>query len=290
MPIEILRQRIIIHHDGGAQSRITEEYTVRSQHSELNAIVLVSDEFLPNLQVRDNYNTILSLVPGKELELLYAQHLKEAGLDSQSVKERLDIIRKGKRHLIWFSLDRAMKRGEIRTFTLTYMPQISNPKRRDIFMRIKRKQYPVYYMLSSPEGFDLSIKFMTVRDRRMITQTTPPDNVRMNHLHNSLMLRVGEEFEDDFGLVYSLRATPTSTRLTRFGGLLLLVMPLAYFATTLLEVSGLEAFTERNIEVGLFVTGASLLLPTFQKDAGVRNTLMGWYMIPAILGILMLFV
>ena len=289
MPIEILRQRITIDHDDGDQSRITEEYTIRALESDLDGIALISNKFLPNLQVRNNHNAILSLVPSKELELLYMQHLEENGLDKQSVQKRLDIIKTGKRYLIWFILDRPMNYGEIRTFTLTYMPQIQNPKSRDIFMRIKQKEYPVYYILSSPEGFQMNIKFMTVQDRRMVTRAHPPDNVRMNRLHSSLMLRVDEGSEDDFGFMYSFRAAPTLTRLTRFGGLLLLVMPLVYFTAAYLDLIGLEAFLERNIEVGLFVTGASLLLPTFQRDAGVRNSLMGWYMIPAVLGILMMF-
>ena len=87
--MEVLRERLFISHDSDKQRQITAEYTIRSNKSKLTNIIILSDEFLPNLVVQDEKTNMMSVMPNKYVKLLLenfilktnATHLKTNYLD-----------------------------------------------------------------------------------------------------------------------------------------------------------------------------------------------------------------
>ena len=112
----------------------------------------------------------------------------------------------------------------------------------------------------------------------------------MHNSYHSMSLRVRKEIEYDFVLTYSLAASPSSKILTKAGVISLCLLPIMYFLASLSNMAGFELFLAKKIDIGLFVVGASLVLPSIQADHEIRRQLMAWYLMPIGLGLLMVFV
>lgn len=290
--MEIIRQRLFIDHDSKHQRKITVEYTIRSKLPKLKNIFLNYDKFLPSLIIQDEKNNILPLMSSKDIEILYTYHIENSsGSDKSLLENELKEIQDQKKHIIWISLkDKPLLEDQITTFTLTYLPQLGNVKNPEIFIKINTQNFPVYYSLFSPNSFNFEKpNFITLKNDKVETGDTPPEHVEVYNSYHSMSLRVRDEIDYDFGLTYSLTAAPTSKILTKINAVFLCIMPIMYFLVINQGILGFELFLERKIMIGLFVIGASLVLPNIQPDQDIRKTLMIWYLLPTILGLLMVF-
>jgi len=92
-------------------------------------------------------------------------------------------------------------------------------------------------------------------------------------------------------LMYALKAQKSSKILTKFGVIVLSILPMILLTLTVLKMqNNFQGIFDKNIEIGLFVIGASLILPQLQSDDEIRKQLIAFYLIPIILGIVTLFV
>ena len=128
--MEIIRQRLFIDHASTSQRKITVEYTIRSKLPQLKNIFLNYDKFLPSLLIHDEQGSTVPLISSKDTEILYTYHIENSSGHEKSLLEReLKDIRDQKKHMIWLSLkDRPLQKDQIRTFTLTYLPQLEKSK------------------------------------------------------------------------------------------------------------------------------------------------------------------
>lgn len=291
--MEIIRQRLFIDHDSTNQRKIVVEYTIRSKLPKLKNIFLNYDKFLPSLLIQDGKNNILPLMASKDVEILYTYYVENSkGQEKLLLEKELEAIQSQKKHIIWISLkNNPLPLDEITTFTLTYLPQTETVKNPEIFIKINKQNFPVYYSLFSPNSFNFEKpKFIILKDDGIEENDKPPNHVEVYNSYHSMSLRVRHEIDHDFGVIYSLTAMPASKILTKIGGLFLCVFPIVYFIIVNYHISGFESFLLKKIEVGLFVIGASLVLPNIQSDHNVRSQLMIWYLLPIILGLLMVFI
>ena len=163
-------------------------------------------------------------------------------------------------------------------------------KNPEIFIKVNTQNFPVYYSLFSPNSFNFEKpNFTILKNDKVETRDSPPEHIEVYNSYHSMSLRVRNEIDYDFGLTYSLTATSTSKILTKIGAVFLCIMPLVYFLVIDQNISGFELFLQRKIDIGLFVFGASLVLPNIQTDHEVRKKLILWYLLPIILGLLMVF-
>jgi len=290
--MEIIRQRLFIEHDSLNQKQITVEYTIRSKLPELKNIFLNYDKFLPSLIIQDENNSIIPLMSSKDIEILYTYHIENSkGIEKSHLENELKEIQDQKKHIIWISLkDEPLLEDQIKTFRLTYLPQLGNVKNPEIFIKINKQNFPVYYSLFSPNSFDFEKPHFTIlKNDKIETVDKPPEHIEVYNSYQSMSLRVRNEIDYDFGLTYSLTATATSKILTKTNAGFLCMLPIVYFLVINQSISGFELFLERKIEIGLFVIAASLILPNLQPDHDVRRTLMMWYLLPTIFGLLMVF-
>ena len=290
--MEIIRQRLFIDHDSKNQKGITVEYTIRSKLDKLKNIFLNYEKFLPNLIIRDEKESTLPLMSSKDIELLYNYHIEINNGDQKlQLQNELKDIKDNKKYLIWISLkNEPLLKNEIKTFTLTYMPEIQNVKKPKIFIKINKQNYPVYCSLFSPNSFNFNKPEFTILKNDVIeTITTPPKHVNIYNSYQSMSLRVTTEIDYDLVLAYSLGALPSFKTLTQLGSFLLSSLPIAFLLITNQNISGYEPFIQKQIEIALFVIGASLLLPNIQPNYSIKRSLMLWYILPIALAMVMMF-
>ena len=87
--MEVLRERLFISHDSSKQRQITAEYTIRSNRENLTNIIILSEDFLPNLMVRDEHNNIMSIMPNRYVKILLSNFIEKTG---NELKEQLENI------------------------------------------------------------------------------------------------------------------------------------------------------------------------------------------------------
>ena len=290
--MEIIRQRLFIDHDSKSQKAITVEYTIRSKLDKLKNIFLNYEKFLPNLIIQDAKNSMLPLMSSKDIELLYNYHIEITdGGQKLELQNELKDIKDNKKYLIWVSLKNdPLLKNEIRTFTLSYMPEIQNVKRPTILIKINKQNYPVYYSLFSSNNFNFNKpKFTILKDNMVKTINTPPKHVNIYNSYQSMSLRITTEIDYDLILTYSFGILPSSKSLTVCGSFILSSLPIAFLIIATKNISGFELFTQKQIEIALFVIGASLVLPSIQPDLSIRRSLMLWYLLPIIFAMWMIF-
>ena len=290
--MEIIRQRLFIDHDNKNQRQITVEYTIRSKLPKLKNIFLNYEKFLPSLVIQDEKNSQIPLMPSRDVEILYQYHIDKTNSDEKSqLQSELQDIRSNKKYLIWISLKKQpLSENEIKIFTLSYLPEIKNVKKPEIFIKINKQNYPVYYSLFSPNSFNFNKpKFTILTNNGIEIKKDPPEYVNIYNSYQSMALRVPTNIDYDFSVTYSLTPLPSSKVLTQLCSFFLLALPVSFFIIPLIYTSGFEPFFQKQVEVALFVIGASLLLPNIQPDHSIRRRLMLWYLLPIILGLIMVF-
>lgn len=292
--MEIIRQRSFISHDSKHQRSITVEYTVKSNIDKLKNAFLSYNKFLPSLIIRDQHDSLIPLMSSNDVELLYSGRIKRSSGEQKKLLEiTLNRIRENKEYLIWFSLKKEpMQKNELRTFTLVYIPETILTDKPVMKILIEKQSYPIYFSLFSPSNFDfVNPKYIYMKDDDIKTESKPPIFVKTFRGYQTLSFRITTKANHDFILMYELKSQKSAKVLTEFGIIVLSLIPMILFSLNMFgEMNNFKNIFDKNIEIGLFVIGASLLLPQLQHDDKVRKELIKFYMIPIGLGVLTLFV
>lgn len=288
--MDIIRQRLFITHDKTRQRQVNVEYTIRSKIPELKNIFLNYDKFLPSLLIQDERGSTLPLLSSRDTEILYSYHIDISNNEQKTqLQNELNDIKNKKIYLIWISLkNKPIKENEVRTFTMTYLPEIESIKKPEIFIKFIHKNYPVYYSLFSPNNFNFSKPKFHILKNTGFSITNKAQNIDVFNSYQSLSLRITNKVDYDFGLIYSLNAIPDSKELTKIGAYFLIALPIL-FALTYFDPTSYELLHQKKIEFSLFIIGASLLLPNIQPDSSIRRELTLWYILPIIFGLLLIF-
>lgn len=290
--MDIIRQRIYIEHDDKNQRKITIEYTIRSKKNDMENIILHYKDYLPSLIIRDERNYVLPLMSSNDVKILFSNYIKKTdGETKDRLQKELDDINNDKKHLLWISLKgRGMKLDEIRTITLTYLPKYKNIKKPFIKIRVNKQKYPLYYSLFSPVNFDfIKPKYIHLVGDEIVTKMESPKHVFPYISYHSLSLRIKPNLNDLFFLMYSLKPEKSAKVIILLGSFVLSIIPILYFITFLIETYDFQKIHDKQIEIALFIIGASLILPKLQSDQKIRNKLILYYLLPIILGLVMLF-
>ena len=157
---------------------------------------------------------------------------------------------------------------------------------------IKKQSYPLYYSLFSPDNFDLANpKYATITSDKVVkTIENSPSFVKTFRGYHALSLRITTKSSHDFILSYELKPQKSSQVLIKFGVLVLSILSaLLLIINFTVGKDDFQQIFDKNIEIGLFIIGASLL-PQLHSDVIIRRELIAYYMIPIILGGAILFV
>ena len=288
--MEVLRQRLFISHDHKGQKNIVHEYTIRSKIDGLSNIIILSEKFLPNLLAHDEKGNTLSIMPSKYVNALLRMHINEKqGYEKRKLEAIMSKINNDQLHLIWLKLskDTILQKNEFKTITLTYAPKIRDPN--FIFkMKIKNLPFPLYYTLYTPEDFDFDkTRYIYIKDDDFVSNYTKPNFVEMFKTYNSNMIRIVSKKSFSFIIEYSFRPTGHSTIATIIG-----LVTLSFLAGILLVTKWIIFphysyhfdVLEKHVEIGLFVIGASLILPRLTSNDSIRIRYAKKYIIPILLG------
>ena len=96
---------------------------------------------------------------------------------------------------------------------------------------------------------------------------------------------------DNFEIEYSFRPKPNTTASLKVGVWFLSVLSSLILAWNLgISLNYLPAseLFDKQIEIGLFVMGGSLILPPLIANQGIRTGYIRWYLVPMFLGALIL--
>lgn len=292
--IKILRLRLFILHEHREQISIESEYTIKSKSKGLENIMIVTDGFMPNLKVKDNDGHVLSVMTREDTQRLIRQYIKKShGERRTKYEDLLSKISSGQLHVVWIKLpkSRAMIKNEIRTFVLAYSPYETESNSL-LTIQVKERTYTLYYTLFAPDEFDFkNTRYRLNKDNAIKPSAEKPDNVQTFKTYNSTIFRITSKFKDNFEILYSFKPASASSMPTKIG-----LWTLAGFAAAILALKHVVFWGEppdiavfsRQIEIGLFTIGGSLLLPQLASNRFVRSRYTKWYWIPVALGALLL--
>ena len=289
--MEILRHRIFISHDPKKQQSITHEYTIKSKRDDLTNIIILQDEFLPNLLVHDSDGSILPIMTTNETLQLFEYFLtQESGKSPQTIQRIYDKMISNELHVIWIKIprNRSLENNEIRAIRLSYSPHQPSKSESVLKIQIKKQPHPLYYTLFTPDEFDFdNIRYGSIKNNNMIYSQIQPDHVEKFKTFDSNLFRISVNIEDSFEIKYSFKPKPTSIAPMRIGAAALLFLPSILLALKYIvfwnEPSDLGIFT-KHVEIGLFVIGGSLILPQLTSNHTIRAKYKWHYLLSIILG------
>lgn len=160
-------------------------------------------------------------------------------------------------------------------------------------MKIKNQPFPLYYTLYTPENFDFGkTEYTYMQNDELVTKRTQPDFVEMFKTHNSNMIRIASEEDSSFIIKYSFRPTGNSTIAIKIGlgTLSCIASSLLVFKWIVLSYYSYSfVVIEKHVEVGLFVIGASLILPQLTNNDSIRIRYAKYHLVPIVMGGLLFF-
>ena len=289
--MEIIRQRLFISHDQKKQQSIKNEYTIKSKIDDLTNIIIMQDEFLPNLVVHDNDGSVLPVMTTNDiLRLLQHSSTHESEEHQKIIEHICTNITLNKLHIIWIKIpkNRSLSKDEIRIITLNYSQHHPDKSEPMLQMKIKKQPHSLYYTLFTPDEFDFdSTMYGSINNNKMVYSQTLPDHVEKFKTFDSNLLRIPEDIEDGFEIKYSFKPKPASIVPMQIGAIALLLLPSIFLVLRYLvfwnDPPDLDIFA-KHVEIGLFVIGGSLILPQLTSNHSIRAKYKWYYLTSIILG------
>ena len=233
-------------------------------------------------------------MPTKNVKTLFKHFIKKDSDKQETLEDLHSRINQGKLHLIWIKIPKQKEfdKDEVRTITLKYSPsQVEFPDH-VLKMVIKKRPWPLYYTLFTPSEFDFALtKYSLIINNKVEERYKKPEVVQKFKTYNSSLFRIPSELKNGFEISYSFKPTSTSSSPMKIA-----LATLTFFAIGMLmfrhvvfynEPQAMEIFS-RQVDVGLFVIGGSLLLPQLVSNQSVRARYVRWYLLPVFLGIIIL--
>ncbi len=245
--------------------------------------------------VQDDDGSLLPVMTTRDVRRLIKHFAKNDNDKTQEKLEDLDSrIGSGQLHVVWIKLpdSKAMRNNEVRTIRLTYSPHQARLPNSVLKIGIKKQPYPLYYTLFTPAEFDFArTQYSTIKDDKMEQGHASPRHVQKFKTNNSVQFRIPSETEKGLEISYSFKPKTASVATMK---MVLAVLTAMSFAVAMLKYvvflgeppdTGIFA---KQVEIGLFVIGGSLLLPQLIGNQSIRARYTWWYLIPIGLGILIL--
>ena len=291
--IEILRQRLFISHDHKEQRSIMSEYTIKSKKNKLTNILIMSDKFLPNLLVHDENGSVLPVMTTRDVKKLITYFIEKKSNDAQKLEQINSKIETEELHMIWIKIpkNKSLNKNEIKTITLNYSSHYGNPKS-VLKMSIKKQPYPLYYTLFIPDEFDFGkTQYSFIKDGKIRQSAKRPEHIQKFKTYNSNLFRIISDNPHSFEILYSFKPASASVAPTMIGfiGLVGLssAMVILKYIVYLGDPPNVGIFA-KQIEIGLFIIGGSLLLPQLTNNYAIRAKYTLGYLMSIIMGILIL--
>lgn len=292
--MEILRQRVFIKHGVTERKVMIEEYTIRSKKDDLSNIIFITKQLLPNLEIYDDQNHLLPVMPTTYSTKLIEMYIKKSKTEQirSDLKKLLSNLKNKSLFLIWIKLSSTAKfsKDEVRQITLRYTPEREDISRNEkLRLIITPADYPLYYSLLSPNYFKINkIKFEYFDEYGNMATVNKMNNVRKFSSPNSLYVRVDPNIKSEFVIIYSFSPEPHIVLLPKLGAGILTVISfyvlLIVFDCAEYEPSCTLDVVTNSFHIGLFILGSSLVLPMLNNDESVRISMYKWYLLPMILG------
>lgn len=288
--MNILRERTFITHDHKNQRSVMVEFTMQSNRDNLTNLLMLSETFLPNLTVVDESENILPIMSTDYVVTLLNKYSKTG---EQSEKEKIKLlvqqIQEKKVYLIWVKIPKNAKlaNGEIKNIILRYS-SVYNQSKTALTMKIKKKAHPWYCTLYTPNNFNFKQTTYKYFDQsRMTVMYKIPPFVEEIRTYNSYLIKVKADIKFGVEVKYAFQPQTQATRpiklgfatLTFFGGIFLLLKLWSVITNELQW----DLF-DKNVEIGIFIMAGSLILPQLTTTESIRSIYVPMYIIPIILG------
>ena len=292
---EILRRRSFISHDQNQQQIIKDEFTIKSKVENLTNILLTSDDFLPNLIVYDEQKNQLPIISTNYVKKLLKEYQVKKGHEQYKdlLENQIKSINEGKSHLFWIKIPstQSLKINQVKKIILVYTPKIQN-KTPELLLIVKKTNYPFYLSLIKQRDYNLKPTKYFGYFNGQFQEKSKLDFVTQYDNSISTYIRIQPENKEQFVVQYSIKIKPILTLLTVGSVTVLSILafiPILAVFQILPYYSENHVFYQKNLEIGMFVIGASFIIPTFTKRLDIQSTFLMLYIIPIVLGGLLFF-
>lgn len=318
--IEIKRQRIFIDHSSKAKTFINEEFTIRSLESEIDNIVIINHNFLPNLHVYDSDGEDLPIMNNSSILDLLNQQKESKKIDDatkRELEEHIKRVKKKEIYIIWIKLPptKKMIKNQLRIINFEYDSiKETKPSSKITTNYVRNLDQPVFHIIKKPKDYDFKhkpkIEYTDNNDKKHIFDGWK--NKDTNHMYLV-------ETADTISVTAKPKDVKTAKISYSFTGArhivafpLIVIGILLSFSLGILYLSQCEWFwgceqlgmliekntsihltlnelLEKRIDYLIAVAGASLVIPRLISNTNIRHDYMYWFLIPLGLAILTFF-
>lgn len=318
--IEIKRQRIFIDHSSNAKTFINEEFTIRSLQDKIDNIIIIKNNFMPNLHVYDSDAEELPIVNNTvTLDLLERQ--KSSPECDAETKQKLESfitrMKNKKIYVIWIKLPpiKKMKKNQLKVINFEYDATKDTKPSSKIRTNYQRNLgHSVFFIIKKPEDYDFKgkpqIGWTNNNDDYAILNDWNGKNsntIRVTETAYTLSLTIKPKTVKTATVTYSFTGTRNIisfpliavTLLSIFAFSILILHQCSFFqvcdtfhisvtdnSSTILTVNDL---LEKRIELLSATAAASLVIPRLISNPNIRNDYKYFFLIPLGLSILAFF-
>ena len=232
-------------------------------------------------------------MPTKYVKQLLEYFLEKSTVDQRNKLEYIiSQINSGQLYLIWIKIPKhnALQKNEIRNIMLNYSPKDKDKKDTRFRIKIQRQKYPLYYSLFTPNEFNFNQTKYEILDEnngQVFASYTQPENVEKIKTHNSYVFRLNSDSNSDFAILYSFKPSSAATFSTKLG---VAILSGLFVITCLVNFTSdpQHELIQNRTQIALFIIGGALLLPQLTGNNSIRHTQIKLYLVPAILGCVLL--
>ena len=318
--IEIKRQRIFIDHSSDAKTFINEEFTVRALQSKVDNIIIIKNNFMPNLHVYDSDGEDLPIINNAvTLDLLERQKnsTKSDKLTKQKLQNYIKRMKKKEIYIIWVKLPpiKKMKKNQLRIINFKYdSPKETKPSSKIKTNYARNLGHSVFYIIKKPEDYDFKgkpqIGWTDDNDEYNLLEKWDSDNnepIYITQTAYTFSVTIKPRMIKTASISYSFTGTKnivsfplvTISLLSIFSFSIFFLHQCEFFSvcdqfnisvsnnsSTLLTVNEL---LEKRIELLSAIAGASLVIPRLISNTNIRYDYKYYFFIPLGLSILAFF-
>ena len=270
------------------------EYTLQSGSDGLGDIMIAFPKILPNLRVSDTDGTGYAVMPNEYVNAMLSKNGGGAAGRSDA-GQILGDIRSDKKFLVWIKIPPAkqMKTDEVRILYFDYdsekddvrLPSRFTLGRKRIFLNVTPVEFPVFWILKKPEGYDLGdIKYYEANARGRLTSSKLSENpnAHMQHTAESDSFQVKKPSEY-VAVSYIFSPKRSLVALPFIFGVFLALLSSILAADLLIAMSTVNAAASKSLLTGekftlaIFILASAMVIPRLNPHVEIRHGYRCWY-------------
>lgn len=309
--VEIVRQRFFIDYTTKTNAYFSEEYTFlcrANKYKKIENIILTTPVFLPNLKIYDYDGSLLPLANNELTKGLFEDALENSTDEDEkeSVKKLLDDMKHNRIFVLWIKLPRLnpLFGQGMRVIRLEYDARKEEVKDGEIELQFRSESpHDVFYIIKRPIDYDLTIKKITLVDdgeKHVYNENLNNEGKKIinpNENHDSISIYLKPNVKAQMSITYEFKPKKNIISFTRMILIFLAYVPSQLFIFHLCSLnltcnsylpSNIAHLLDKDVEIGVGVIGASIVIAGLINNSDIRGSLKWWYLAPVVITIIFL--